>query len=105
MKTGVFWTIYTNNLTERKKMAYQHRNGSGSLFPNNYKNEEKQPDLKGEVMVQGEVMAIAGWKRKDRNGNDWISVNISKLVKVKQNDMPDYENQSQAPEQEEDLSF
>jgi hypothetical protein len=57
-------------------MAYEHREGSGSLFRNHKKEEgSKQPDYRGDAMIGGEVMEISAWV-KEGNGGKFFSLNI-----------------------------
>jgi hypothetical protein len=57
-------------------MAYEHREGSGSLFTNHKKEEgSSQPDYRGDAMVNGVLVEIAGW-RKQGNGGTFLSLNI-----------------------------
>ena len=57
-------------------MAYEHREGSGSLFTNHKKEEgSSQPDYRGDAMVGGVLVEIAGWKKHGGNGT-FLSLNI-----------------------------
>jgi hypothetical protein len=61
-------------------MAYEMRAGQGSLFKNDKKTEERQPNLKGRVMLpNGEVRWISAWSKKTSAGEPWISVSIGEL--------------------------
>ena len=42
-------------------MAYEHKDGSGSLFKNDKAGVETRPDYRGDVMVAGVLYEIAGW--------------------------------------------
>ena len=75
-------------------MAYEHREGSGSLFPNTYKEKDTQPDYKGDIMLNGELMSIAGWSKPGKNG-EFISVKISPKIAVKASDSPSYQTPRQ----------
>jgi hypothetical protein len=62
-------------------MAYEMRAGSGSLFKNDYKEKETQPDLKGKVMLpNGEVRWISAWKKTTGAGAPWLSLSVGELV-------------------------
>jgi hypothetical protein len=57
-------------------MAYEHREGSGSLFKNHKKEEgSKQPDYRGDAMVNGVVMELSAWI-KEGNGGKFFSLSI-----------------------------
>lgn len=50
-------------------MAYEHREGQGSLFRNELKDpDSKQPDYRGTLMLDGKVWEIAGWKKEGAKG-------------------------------------
>jgi hypothetical protein len=62
-------------------MAYEMRAGSGSLFKNDRKEKETQPDLKGKVMLpNGEVRWVSAWKKKTASGDTWLSLALGDLV-------------------------
>lgn len=57
-------------------MAYELKDGSGTLFRNNKKQEgSKQPDCRGELMLGGTLYEIAGWIKEGKNGK-WTSLSI-----------------------------
>jgi hypothetical protein len=43
---------------------YQEKEGFGSLFPNDYKEKDSQPDLKGKIMIDGKIIKLSGWKKE-----------------------------------------
>lgn len=64
-------------------MAYEMRAGSGSLFKNDYKEKETQPDLKGKVMLpNGEVRWLSAWKKTTGAGAAWLSISVGELVQA-----------------------
>lgn len=51
---------------------------SGTLKRNRYKKPgSKEPDLRGDVTVNGVQLELAGWEREDRNGNPYWSLKFS----------------------------
>ena len=54
-------------------MAYEQRDNSGSMFKNNRKETEKHADMTGDVMIDGKLYWINGWRKVDKNGNPWYS--------------------------------
>ena len=48
-------------------MAYEHREGQGSLFKND-KKTGNQPDYRGTAMVGGQVKRISAWIKEGKNG-------------------------------------
>jgi len=58
---------------------YKHPEGRASLFVNKYKEKETQPDMKGSMTdLNGNEFEIAGWKGQTQNGEEKISIQISK---------------------------
>lgn len=55
-------------------MAYEMREGQGSLFKNNLRDKETQPNARGEALIGGVVYEVAAWTKKDKNGNPWQSL-------------------------------
>ena len=59
------------------------KDNSGNLFKNTYKEEgSKQPDYKGEVMINGVVMKASLWVNKDKNGNPYFGLGFQSLEDV-----------------------
>lgn len=56
-------------------MAYEHKPGTGTLFINT-KTSETQPDLRGEINIDGKVIRIAAWKRQTKTGTDMYSIKV-----------------------------
>ena len=54
-------------------MAYEHKEGQGSLF-NNEKQNDRQPDFKGTIVIGGTTYEIAAWNRTSQNGREYISL-------------------------------
>ncbi len=55
-------------------MAYEQRNNSGSLFKNDRKNNERQPDYNGNAIINGKTMRISAWIKKSQNGTAFMSL-------------------------------
>ena len=54
-------------------MAYQHKEGQGSLFKNEKQNE-RQPDFRGSIMIKGVTYNISAWNRTSQNGRQYLSL-------------------------------
>jgi len=54
-------------------MAYQQREGQGSLFKNDKQND-RQPDFKGSILIKGITYNISAWNRTSQNGREYISL-------------------------------
>ena len=62
-------------------MAYEMRPGSGSLFKNDKKTEDRHPNLKGKLMLpNGEVRWVSAWTKKTAAGESWLSLSVGDLV-------------------------
>lgn len=49
-------------------MAFQHKEGQGSLFKNDRKEKANQPDWKGTGLYKGEVVEISAWIKENAKG-------------------------------------
>jgi len=49
-------------------MAWEHREGSGSLFKNDQKGNEKAPGYRGEILLGGVLYELAGWVKEGNTG-------------------------------------
>jgi hypothetical protein len=49
-------------------MSRELQEGKGVLFSNNKKGNERAPDFKGDIMVDGKVIKLSGWKRTSAYG-------------------------------------
>lgn len=48
---------------------FEHKPGSGSIFENGYKDNDRQPDYKGKIKdPTGKEWDISGWWKESRNG-------------------------------------
>ena len=64
---------------------YEHKENSGSLFKNNYKNDDRHPDYKGKINVAGKILDIALWKRTSKDGKTtYLSVQVAEPYKNEQ---------------------
>ena len=55
-------------------MAYEHKPGSFSLFKNNKKEKETQPDYRGEGKdLDGNAIEVAAWIREPKGGGKFMS--------------------------------
>jgi len=57
-------------------MAYQIREGQGSLFPADKRGNDKAPDYSGKVRIGGTLYRLAGWKRTTADHKAWLSLAI-----------------------------
>lgn len=58
-------------------MAYEYKEGKGSIFPNDYKTQDAQPDFRGKAMWKGEIIELSLWEGETQAGVKKFSVSIS----------------------------
>ena len=54
-------------------MAYEHKEGQGSLFKNEKQND-RQPDYKGTILINGVTYEVAAWERTSQKGMQYLSL-------------------------------
>lgn len=57
-------------------MAYEQKDMTGSAFRNKRKQEEKHADLTGDAKIFGRDVWVNVWKKKDKNGDTFISLSF-----------------------------
>ena len=60
---------------DKPKKIFQNI-GSGVLWKNKYKKKETEPFFRGKATVRGHELELAAWIKKDKNGQDMISIAI-----------------------------
>lgn len=69
-------------------MAYEQRNNSGSLFKNDRKNNERQPDYTGNAIINGKNMRVSAWIKKSQNGTAFMSLAFEEVNGAYQQNAP-----------------
>lgn len=54
-------------------MAYQMKDGTGTLFKVQDKKNERGPDYTGDCMIGGEVFRMAAWIKESESGRKFMS--------------------------------
>ena len=49
-------------------MAFQHKDGTGALFRNDQKGNERAPRYRGELMINGTSYELAAWVKEGARG-------------------------------------
>ena len=57
-------------------MAYEVKDMTGSIFTNQGKNKETQPEFTGNFRIKGVDYSVAGWKKKAQTGLEYTSYKI-----------------------------
>lgn len=57
-------------------MAYELKEGQGTLFKNEKQND-RQPDLKGTILIGGTTYEIAAWVKTSKRGEKFYSLQAS----------------------------
>jgi hypothetical protein len=60
---------------------FEPKEGLGRIFGNDKKQNESQPDFTGDALWRGEIVRIALWKKKDKNGKTYLSAKLSEEYK------------------------
>jgi hypothetical protein len=54
-------------------MAYELKDGQGSLFINDKDGNDKRPDRRGELNIGGTIYKLSGWIKEGSKG-PWLSL-------------------------------
>ena len=55
-------------------MSYQRADNSATLFANDRKKADNQPDMKGEALIGGVAYWVSCWNRTTKNGETYLSL-------------------------------
>jgi hypothetical protein len=59
-------------------MAYEQRDNTGAMFKNTRKENDKQPNLTGNALIEGVDYWVSGWIKVDKNNEKWISFSLKR---------------------------
>lgn len=55
---------------------FERKPNTGAIFKNDKKTNEKQPDYRGTIDVDGKEKEVALWVRESKNGKKFFSVSV-----------------------------
>ena len=55
-------------------MAFTNKPGQGAIFKNEKKGNDKAPDYRGSINIDGKDWEIAGWVRPTKTGDNFLSL-------------------------------
>ena len=62
---------------KEQQMAFEYKDGQGSLFVNDKGDNPSRPDRTGKAMIGGKMYKISGWIKESTNGGKpWLSLAI-----------------------------
>jgi len=59
-------------------MAFEHKENTATVFENDKKSADNQPDFTGKGKVGDELMEFAMWKRQSKAGNEYFFMSFKK---------------------------
>ena len=61
----------------------------GSLWPNEHKKTENQPDMTGKVSIDGNLLRVAAWNRTSKNGgSNLLSLKLTEQTEEPKQEQP-----------------
>lgn len=63
-------------------MAFETRDNSGSLFRNNRREKDSQPNATGKALIGGVMHYVDAWTKTDKNGDKWQSLSFKPVTAV-----------------------
>ena len=58
--------------------GYVPKDNSGSLFVNDKKERDSQPDRRGSARIEGVDYWVSGWVKRKEDGTAWMSMSFSR---------------------------
>lgn len=57
-------------------MAYEQKEGQGSMFVNDQQGNPNRPNYKGSIMINGQMYWVSGWLKTSQGGQQYISISV-----------------------------
>jgi uncharacterized protein (DUF736 family) len=64
-------------------MAFQLKEDYGSLWKNDRREKDAQPDYTGKINIGGSVMRLGAWKNTTNDGKTYLSIKLSEFQEQK----------------------
>jgi uncharacterized protein (DUF736 family) len=64
-------------------MAYEQKDGQGSLFKNKRKETERHPDYNGSITINGVEYWLSAWLKTAQSGEKYMSLALGKPKEAK----------------------
>lgn len=68
-------------------MAFEYRDGQGSLFTNTRKATPNHPDFTGKLKLNGKMHWVSGWMKEGSSG-PWMSMEVNEMDDSQQESLP-----------------
>ena len=69
-------------------MAFEQREGQGSLFKNEKKLVSTHADYQGQIMIGGNIYYLNGWVKETKDGKKFFSLSAKVKGQAIQSDAP-----------------
>lgn len=86
-------------------MAYETKPNTGAIFKNEKKANEKHPDYRGNINVDGKEKEISLWLKESAKGVKYFSVSIGEVWKPKEGSAGTTANPVLTPNNNFDMPF
>lgn len=79
-------------------MAFTLKDGQGTLFKNDKDGNEKRPDYRGELVIEGRTYELSGWI-KDGTRSKWVSISAKPKAQAarEEREARSYRNKDEDP--------
>lgn len=58
--------------------TYQHKDNSGSVFPNDKKESDSHPDFRGSAVIEGREYWVSAWNRTSKDGSkEYLGIELT----------------------------
>jgi len=65
-------------------MAYSHKENNGSLFKNENKEKDSQPDYNGTINISGKLYRISAWVNEAQTGKKYFGLKVSPMPEIEE---------------------